>query len=65
LRRIFVYDPQDRINAKQALQHPWFKEIAGPDDGTEATKIRVQRDAEKEVAAERERGRVGYGNGHH
>jgi len=38
-----VYDPEQRITAHQALQHPWFKEAAVPDDGTEATKIRLQR----------------------
>jgi dual-specificity kinase len=43
LQKIFVYDPSERITAKQALQHPWFKEAATPDDGTEATKIRLQR----------------------
>lgn len=44
LRRIFVYDPSKRITAKQALAHPWFKE-ALQDDGTEALKIRLQREA--------------------
>jgi dual-specificity kinase len=48
LHRIFVYDPADRITAKQALQHPWFKEIATPDDGTEAIKIRLQREKDRE-----------------
>ncbi|KAF9872679.1 hypothetical protein CkaCkLH20_09858 [Colletotrichum karsti] len=43
LRKIFVYDPSQRITAKQALQHPWFKEPATPDDGTEAAKIRLER----------------------
>lgn len=43
LEKIFIYDPVDRITAKQALQHPWFKEPAAPDDGTEAAKIRVDR----------------------
>ncbi len=43
LEKIFVYDPAERITAKQALQHPWFKEAATPDDGTEAAKIRVNR----------------------
>ncbi|TDZ29330.1 Dual specificity protein kinase lkh1 [Colletotrichum spinosum] len=43
LRKIFVYDPAHRITAKQALQHPWFKEPAIPDDGTEAAKIRLER----------------------
>lgn len=48
MRKIFVYDPADRITAKQALQHPWFKELAGPDDGTEALKIKAKRDREEE-----------------
>jgi dual-specificity kinase len=43
LKRIFVYDPAHRITAKQALQHPWLKEMAQPDDGTEAAKIRQER----------------------
>ncbi|KAK5989890.1 Dual specificity protein kinase lkh1 [Cladobotryum mycophilum] len=43
LRKIFVYDPAHRITAKQALEHPWFKEMAQPDDGTEAAKIRLER----------------------
>ena len=43
LKKIFVYDPAHRITAKQALQHPWFREIAHPDDGTEAAKIRMER----------------------
>jgi dual-specificity kinase len=51
LRKIFVYDPADRITATQALQHPWFKEAATPDDGTEATKIRLQRQQAEEAAA--------------
>jgi dual-specificity kinase len=43
LRRIFVYDPKKRITAKDALQHPWFKESL-MDDGTEAHKIRLERE---------------------
>ncbi|KJK93101.1 hypothetical protein H633G_02983 [Metarhizium anisopliae BRIP 53284] len=43
LQKIFVYDPARRITAKQALNHPWFDEIAQPDDGTEAAKIRQER----------------------
>ncbi|RKF57638.1 Dual specificity protein kinase lkh1 [Golovinomyces cichoracearum] len=43
LKKIFVYDPEKRITAKEALQHQWFKEPATPDDGTEATKIRLQK----------------------
>ncbi|RDL40577.1 uncharacterized protein BP5553_00556 [Venustampulla echinocandica] len=51
LKKIFVYDPAARITAKAALQHPWFKEAATPDDGTEAAKIRVQRQQAAEEAA--------------
>lgn len=51
LKKIFVYDPSDRITAHQALQHPWFKEAALADDGTEATKIRLQRKEAAEQAA--------------
>lgn len=51
LRKIFVYDPSERITAQQALQHPWFKEAAVADDGTEATKIRLQRKQAAEEAA--------------
>ncbi|KAG6007760.1 hypothetical protein E4U21_005599 [Claviceps maximensis] len=43
LKKIFVYDPSQRITAKQALNHPWFKEIVQPDDGTEAAKLRLER----------------------
>ncbi|KAI5293678.1 Dual specificity protein kinase clk3 [Ascosphaera acerosa] len=42
LRRIFIYDPAKRITAKEALQHPWFKEQL-LDDGTEAVRVGVQR----------------------
>lgn len=38
LQRIFVYDPKNRITAKEALKHPWFKESL-IDDGTEAYRI--------------------------
>ncbi|KAL1862978.1 hypothetical protein VTK73DRAFT_6522 [Phialemonium thermophilum] len=43
LKKIFVYDPARRITAKQALDHPWFKEIPHPDDGSEAAKIRLEK----------------------
>ncbi|MCJ1458343.1 dual specificity protein kinase kns1 [Mycoblastus sanguinarius] len=46
LRRIFQYDPKQRITAKCALKHPWFKETM-TDDGTEAIKIRKKRDEER------------------
>ncbi|KAI9735316.1 MAG: dual specificity protein kinase kns1 [Claussenomyces sp. TS43310] len=66
LKRIFVYDPADRITAKQALQHPWFKEICTPDDGTEAVKIRMQREVDRERdRVERERERESRRNGYH
>lgn len=44
LKKIFIYDPAARITAKEALQHPWFKEVAH-DDGSEAAKIRMKRAA--------------------
>ncbi|KAL9623003.1 MAG: hypothetical protein Q9160_002721 [Pyrenula sp. 1 TL-2023] len=46
LRKIFVYDPKQRITAKQALKHPWFKETI-VDDGTEAIKIRDRREEDE------------------
>ena len=48
LRKIFVYDPKQRITAKQALKHPWFKETL-VDDGTEAIRIREERAAEQRL----------------
>jgi len=49
LRKVFVYDPKQRITAKQALKHPWFKESL-VDDGTEAIRIREERAAEQRLA---------------
>ena len=43
LRRIFVYDPKQRITAREALKHPWFNELV-EDDGTEATRIRLEKE---------------------
>ncbi|KAI4592202.1 dual specificity protein kinase kns1 [Pestalotiopsis sp. 9143b] len=43
LTKIFIYDPKERITARDALEHPWFRERAIPDDGTEAAKIRSER----------------------
>lgn len=43
LKKIFVYDPAQRITAKEALNHEWFREVAYSDDGTEAAKIRLER----------------------
>ncbi|KAL6720610.1 serine threonine protein kinase CMGC group [Lecanora helva] len=42
LRRIFQYDPKQRITAKQALKHSWFRETI-TDDGTEAANIAASR----------------------
>ncbi|KAH7128346.1 kinase-like domain-containing protein [Dendryphion nanum] len=47
LKKIFVYDPKKRITAKEALQHPWFKENL-MDDGTEAHKIRLEREKKQQ-----------------
>lgn len=62
LRKIFVYDPNKRITAKQALKHPWFKELL-QDDGTEAARIRDEKLAGKrrqESEAARSRPRENY-----
>lgn len=47
LKRIFMYDPKQRLTAKQALKHAWFKETI-TDDGTEAARIRLQRERARE-----------------
>ncbi|KAK5716200.1 serine threonine protein kinase CMGC group [Elasticomyces elasticus] len=57
LRRIFVYDPKKRITAREALKHPWFEELV-EDDGTEAGRIRVERerlDREREASGRDQR----------
>jgi dual-specificity kinase len=54
LRKIFVYDPKKRITARQALAHAWFQELVD-DDGTEAGRIRVER--ERVEGRRREAGR--------
>ena len=53
LRKIFVYDPKKRITAREALTHPWFRELV-EDDGTEAARIDAERKKNK-LAQERER----------
>lgn len=60
LKRIFVYNAAERITAKEALQHPWFKEIATPDDGTEASKIKLEREQEAALLAANQARRNGY-----
>lgn len=51
LRKIFVYDPRTRISAKAALKHPWFGESL-VDDGTEAARIRRDRERGREEAGD-------------
>lgn len=46
-----MYDPDKRITAKQALKHPWFRELL-KDDGTEATKIRLDKEKKEKERAE-------------
>ena len=43
LQKIFIYDPKKRITARDALKHPWFDELV-EDDGTEAGRIKVERE---------------------
>lgn len=54
LKKIFVYDPKKRITAREALKHPWFEELV-EDDGTEAGRIRVERER---MARERDQGQA-------
>ena len=56
LRKIFVYDPKKRITARDALKHPWFDELV-EDDGTEAGRIRVERERMAELREESQRER--------
>lgn len=51
LRKIFVYDPKKRITAHEALKHPWFDELV-EDDGTEAARIRVERERQASQQSE-------------
>lgn len=46
LKKIFVYNPNKRITPRQALGHPWFEELV-EDDGTEAGRIRVERERQQ------------------
>ncbi|KAK0738611.1 kinase-like domain-containing protein [Schizothecium vesticola] len=55
LKKIFVYDPAKRISAKDALQHSWFREAGHPDDGTEASRIRMERERDKKRQLELDR----------
>jgi dual-specificity kinase len=53
LKKVFVYNPEKRITAKQALKHPWFKETL-QDDGTEAARIRDEKAEHKRRQQENE-----------
>lgn len=44
LRKILVFDPSERITAKDALQHPWFSTPMWRDEGDEARKMRRATD---------------------
>jgi dual-specificity kinase len=60
LKKIFVYTPDKRITAHQALKHKWFKETL-QDDGTEATRIRDEKAAAlRKKEADEQRRRAGY-----
>jgi len=56
LRKIFVYDPKKRITAREALKHPWFNELV-EDDGTEAARIKVERERVAEMRESERDGR--------
>jgi hypothetical protein len=47
---IFVYDPAQRITAKQALQHRWLKEATEPDIGTKLRQALIQCEEEWRAA---------------
>lgn len=59
LRQIFVYDPKKRITARQALKHPWFSELV-EDDGTEAGRIKIERERIAEEEAQARAGASAY-----
>ncbi|TQV98423.1 protein kinase lkh1 [Cordyceps javanica] len=42
LHKMFAFDPNNRITAREALQHPWFQENTR-DDGTEAARLHAER----------------------
>ncbi|OAA73665.1 Protein kinase-like domain protein [Cordyceps fumosorosea ARSEF 2679] len=44
LRKMFAFDPNNRITAKEALRHPWFQQSTR-DDGTEAARLHAERTA--------------------
>ncbi|OAA81796.1 Protein kinase-like domain protein [Akanthomyces lecanii RCEF 1005] len=42
LHKMFAFDPNSRITAREALQHGWFQE-GTRDDGTEAARLHAER----------------------
>lgn len=42
LHKMFAFDPNNRITAREALQHGWFQE-GTRDDGTEAARLHAER----------------------
>ncbi|CEM00741.1 unnamed protein product [Vitrella brassicaformis CCMP3155] len=56
--RMLQYDPQQRISAADALDHPWFSDMAGGEDPRVADTLRAVMHAiekEKQARAERDR----------
>lgn len=51
-----MYDPKERITAKEALKHPWFKETI-IDDGTEALRIRQELERQQRERSQQQQGR--------
>ncbi|KAI5811550.1 kinase-like domain-containing protein [Peziza echinospora] len=44
LKKIFIYDASKRLSAKEALKHPWFREVQN-DEGVDAARMRIESEA--------------------
>ena len=53
LKKIFIYDANKRISAKEALRHPWFRETS-TDEGAEAARIRMENEAARSLPNQQE-----------
>ena len=53
LKKIFIYDANKRISAKDALRHPWFRESQN-DEGAEAARIRMENEAARSLPNQQE-----------
>lgn len=42
LHKMFAFDPNNRITAREALRHNWFQQ-GTRDDGTEAARLHAER----------------------